>query len=130
AVENITYHFVNRKADNERMDHWLDILNQQVDTWKQRWTGRDGRPEARLCFLEDDEEIAIYDSRQGREKEIVISPTRRKVLDYLTKPTTVGVLDKVFGKEPGFNAQDEVDALMEQDLLFEEKGRYFSLVVS
>jgi magnesium-protoporphyrin IX monomethyl ester (oxidative) cyclase len=127
AVANLAYHFVDEHADTENMDRWLDTLNKQVAAWRERWMGKDGRPQARLCFLED--EPTVYDSRSGEEREYSLTEQTKRVLDLLVQPTTALQVTNAFADVSGFDAQREIAFLQERDLLFEENGRYLSLVV-
>ena len=40
---NVAYHFVDRNADTDRIDHWLDTLNGLVADWHRRFLGEHSR---------------------------------------------------------------------------------------
>ncbi len=126
-IRDIANHFVDRRADTDAMDRWLDVLNERVAYWRRRWLGEDGRPQARLCFMEDGAGRLIYDSRSGEQREHEIGPVAKTVLDFLERPARVEHVAKTLGLE----RDDVEEAIGELDgfgLLFEETGRYMSLV--
>ena len=43
--------------------------NERLEYWRRRWLGADGKPQARLCFLEDPSAWIVYDSHAGEERE-------------------------------------------------------------
>ena len=129
SIRNIAQHFVDRKADAEVMDAWLGALNKTVDCWRDRWLGRDGKPQARLCLLAAGSGMAVYDSRSGEELEHDLSPLAARVLRHLERPTTIEELNHAFQDVSGFDGRREITYLEDRGLLFEEGRRYMSLVV-
>jgi ribosomal peptide maturation radical SAM protein 1 len=127
AVFNVAYHFVDRNADTERINFWLDQLNTTVARWRDRWTGTDQQAQARLCFLED--EPVVYDSRGGEEKEHAIGELGCRVLKFLNKPGERVHVEKEFQHEPGFDAEAMIADLLDKGLLFNEAGRMLNLVM-
>ena len=129
AIRNIAQHFVDRGADVQAQDAWLDTLRGAVDRWRERWLGRDGKPQARLCFLADDSKETVYDSRSGEELEHDLTTPAARLLRHLQRPATVEALERTFQDVSQLNAAREIAYLNERGLLFEEGSRYMSLVV-
>ena len=128
SLERIARHFVDRNADTETMDAWLGTLQRAVDRWRARWLGRDGKPQARLCFLEGDSGAVVYDSRSGEEREHVLTPLAARVLHALRKPAGAAELRQAFAGVAASDAHREIGRLLEGGLLFAENERYLSLV--
>ena len=105
-------------------------MNERVAYWRRRWLGADGKPQARLCFLEDPSACIVYDSRSGEEREREISPTAKRILDHLVRPARVADVKRALADLPDGEAERELAFLRQQGWLFEEDGRCLSLVVS
>ena len=127
-IRNMANSFVDRNADTRAMDRWLGLLNDKIAYWRKRWLGEDGRPQARLCFLEDASGRTIYDSRSGEETEHEISPIAKQVLDFLERPARVEHVVQALADVPRADVQREVETLDGMGLLFEEGDRYLGLV--
>jgi len=106
------------------MDAWLNRLNAAIGKWTARWLAQDGEPQARLCFSTDDTSWAVYDSRSGQEIETDLSDTEKCMLDALDEPCAVAMLRKTFG----IGAEDMLHRFQERGWLFEDRGRFISLV--
>ena len=87
-------------------------------------------PQARLCLLAGDGDESVYDSRTGDEREYPLSPLAARVLRHLERPATVEGLDRAFEGVSGFDGATQMAYLKERHLLFEENGRFMSLVVA
>jgi len=124
SVTNLAYHFVDCNADTAHINSWLDRLNAAVTRWTERWLGTDDHPQARLCFASDDVGWAVYDSRSGQETETEISETEKRILDALDRPGALPHLQTEFGAD----AEAAVNVFRERGWLFEEDGRFLSLV--
>ena len=130
ALSNVAHLFVDRHADSGRTDAWVATLNERVAYWRRRWLGEDGKPQARLCFLDDPSVWIVYDSRSGKEREQEISPTAKRILDRLIRPARVEDVKADLADLPAGEADRELAFLRQQGWLFEEDGRYLSLVVT
>jgi ribosomal peptide maturation radical SAM protein 1 len=124
SVENLAYHFTDGNADTEHINAWLDRLNAAVEQWTQRWLGSDEQPPAQLCFASDDTSWAVYDTRTGDPLETEITETEKRILDALNRPHTLERLQDEFGDD----IENTVAVFRSHGWLFEENGRYLSLV--
>jgi len=129
-IKVITNHFVDRNANVNKIDQWLEKLNGCVHDWRTRWLGGDSKPQARLCFIEEAGSYHVYDSRSGTEIEHPVSETARLILKELEKPTRPKELALALLNIPDEEMEQEMNLLMEQGLLFEENGRYLSLITT
>ena len=127
SIANIAEHFVDCRADIERVDYWLDTLNNSVRRWKERWMSADGKPQARLCLLEGDGGWSIYDSRSGNVKEYDIGPRTAQVLRILNQPTSIQELRTKLGDIAANDLSKEMSFIRKRGLAFEENGRYLAL---
>ena len=127
-IRRLAYRFIDRNADAESMDRWLDRLNEAAAKWRARWINEDGKAQSRLCFLQNVPEPTIHDSRSGNVSEYVVSSLTKNILDRLEKPASRADLLKEFGGKTGCNIDREIKFMMERGLLFEEDGRYMSLI--
>jgi len=129
SITHLAYKFCDANADTEKMRHWLGTLNDRIESWRTRWLNTDNRLQARLCLLEENGQSVVYDSRSGEAIEHTLSANTEKVLRILEEP--LGPED-VAGKlrdVPDLDAAGELAYLNERNLLFEEGGRYLSLVI-
>jgi magnesium-protoporphyrin IX monomethyl ester (oxidative) cyclase len=126
SIGRIANRFRDRNADPARMQEWLGRLGESVGYWQARWYSRDGREQARLCLVEDEDGAVVFDSRDGEEKELRLEGDELRVLDMLEMPVRPEVLA---GKLPGIDTGAVLGRMLECDLLFEEGGRWMSLVV-
>ena len=128
-IRRMAYHFVDNNADAERLNLWLDRLNGAVSAWRTRWFNGDGKIQSRLCFLDHGAEPTIYDSRSGVAVEHRLSSATKRVLDVLEKPATrAGLAARFAFRLPALDVDHELAVLNERGLLFEEEGRFLSLV--
>ena len=119
SLANLAYYFSDRKAgsaDYFRMKAvWFGRLQQAVEDWKRRWEAG-LRPELRL----KKRGAVVCDTRSGELVEHRLSEEGVRLLHRLRKPVRVGV-----GEDEG----GVLAGLAERGLVFEEGGRYLSLVV-
>ncbi len=130
VIATIANHFVDRQADTTRTDSWLAPLNEAVHAWRTRWLGQDHRPQARLCWLEGEPPRTVYDSRGGEEREYELSTAAVRILQRLERPAGQADLARDLADLPGEALERELAGLLAQELVFEEQGRYLSLVTT
>jgi magnesium-protoporphyrin IX monomethyl ester (oxidative) cyclase len=128
-IRSIAYHFVDARRDPARLDPWLRDLCAAIALWRLRWQGADGRPQARLCRLRDNDGDVVYDSRSGEEIEHVLTAPAGRALDALETPRGMDGLCAAAALGAA-EAKPAVDWLLARGLLFEEDGRMLSLVTS
>lgn len=127
-IRRMAYAFVDNKADSERIDYWLEKLNSAIAFWHSRWLNTDSKVQARLCFIENVSHPTVYDSRSGKVVEHRVSTTTRALLEYLESPATMDMIRQQFKDAPEFDADGEINLLSKRGLIFEENGRYLSLI--
>lgn len=128
SLRNLAYYFqdLNYSADYiDAMITWIGKLKQVVGDWVARWSEHDDRRHPHLCVVEGD---VIYDSRSGEPEEYEISKSERRVLDELDKAKSIAALDKRL-EAFGIDAAREIASLQEKRLVFQEEGRFLSLVL-
>lgn len=126
---NIAYHFVDRNSDANHINSWLDRINDRVSFWRTRWSNSDGKLESRLCLIPRDRNWTVYDSRSGTAVEHEISGLSRDLLEFLDqRPAFKSDIAARFAGIPGFDPEKEIGLLKDIGLLFEENGRFLSLV--
>jgi len=126
AIPRLAHRFTDANCDAESIVYWLDALNESVRLWNARWYSHDGREQARLRLVED--ERLVYDSRSGEAGEHPLSETALKLLRVLEEPHTAENLATALPGVPEADIAEAFAHLKERDLLFEETGRYMSLV--
>jgi magnesium-protoporphyrin IX monomethyl ester (oxidative) cyclase len=129
AVSRVATKFRDAAADNQRMESWLGRLNEAVARWRARWLNQDNQLESRLCLLRDGNADMVYDSRNGTANQYPISEMTRKILEFLEQPRKPGDFAAGFPEWPDLDAEKEISFLRERGLLFEEDGKFLSLVI-
>lgn len=128
ALANMAHLFVDRRDRSGGTDAWVAKLNGLVAHWRERWLGADGKPQARLCFLDDPSASIVYDSRSGEEREQEISPAARRILDHLIRPARLQDVTRALPDLPPSDVERELGYMRQQGWLFEEDGRYLTLL--
>ena len=129
SLNNLAYHFVDRNpAFYVPIARWQKKIQERIDTWHARWTGSDGLAAAALHFTRAG---ALHDSRSGRVIEHALGGDALAVLRALQAPRSIAALaDSELAGRPGFDAEREIARLAALDLVFEEDGRFLSLVLA
>lgn len=127
AVRNIAYHFIDARADHDRLNNWLDRLNESVGRWRARRVGADGLVPARLELKSAGNKWVLLDSRDGREREFSVDAGTARLLAFLDQPRRLCDLHRRFGEK---TAEKQLSVLREMNALFEENGRALSLAIS
>ncbi len=127
-IRRLAYRFVDNNSNDIRMNEWIDRLNTAVSRWHARWINSDGKVQSRLCLLPNVPTPTIYDSRSGDVIEYTISETAKLILDQLERPADRDTLVKNFSNIQASGVDMEIEFLRGKGLLFEENGRYLSLI--
>ena len=130
SLANLAYYFEDRKLDARYMTtmiKWLDQIRAKVGQWTMRFYGADKLLPAKLHFKPDSS--VVYDSRSGRAVEYDIGETGKQILDFInTKPARQGAIAAQIGVGREAEVTQAIASLQDKSLLFEEEGRYLSLV--
>ena len=127
VLRGLSIRFFDRNADTEKISFWLERLGELVREWRERWAGDpDRRP--RLILWRDVHSAVIYDSRFGDGESYRISAEAERLLATLGSPMTLGDAVRRSGVEE-CAARLALKFLKDRNLLFEESGRYITLVV-
>lgn len=130
VLHTLAYYFADHSITVEHdvtINGWLNELRGAVATWQSRWGGETRAPQ---LFFKGEHRKVVYDSREGEAVEHRIGAVGAKVLEALAKPKSASTLASELGHLPRFDAEKELARLQECGLLFEEKGRFVSLVLT
>ena len=142
SLARLAYYFTNQnqQADYILMCHkWFGKISAQVEQWKSAWWPRgemqapwgqyyqQNRPQ--LLFKQQGHATLIYDSRSSNNLKYQISDTTKQILQYLDQPHKKADLLKQFAHLSSSDIEQEMAFLQERELLFEEDGRFLSLVL-
>ena len=132
AINNLAYYFMDHNFEAvyfNDMLKWLAPMQKAVEKWKSLW--RDGDPEhrARLELREEGGELVVFDSRSGTPLRYRLEANSRKLLARLNSPGALDRLSSDFAPTPGFDLEAEIAGLKRRGLVFEENGRFLSLVL-
>jgi ribosomal peptide maturation radical SAM protein 1 len=135
GLSRIAYYFEDRNYEAGYLVNlagWQDRLTAAVERWSERWHGADGRPGAELRLSrQEDGSWRIYDSRGGEVVEHRVSDAALELLDAVgAKGLALRNLVDQAGAGAGGEAAvaAELADLANRGLLFEEDGRFISLV--
>jgi ribosomal peptide maturation radical SAM protein 1 len=129
-LKDFAYYFTDRNIAADyfvTMAKWISKVRAKVVEWQTRWSDPKFRVAPRLYFKEDSS--VIYDSRSGSVVENFVGPAGKSILEYLTKPTRMEELVKVFTAEAGFDVTKEITSLQSKRLVLQEGDRLMSLVL-
>jgi hypothetical protein len=109
------------------MAQWIDRVRRRADEWRGRWKATSGTLHPHLYFDRSGDEVRVYDSRGASAVEYSVGELGDAILQALREPLSMEILaDRIAsGRE---RVGEEVDKLVSRGLLFEESGRYLSLV--
>ena len=130
SLAKMAYFFVDLRFDAPYVINaakWYCRLNEAVRSWQDGWrVGRDARPWLSVAVKPG--QYTVFDSRFGSPVNYALSADAAKLLDRLAVPATRGRLLSEFDSERGFDIDRELSVLQEHKLLFEENGRFLSLL--
>ena len=130
ALADLAYYFYDTTPDpayKRTGEDYLPALSELVGQWQERWRG-DSKPQLRLVpnTLGLDGAV-IVDSRAGQAVFRSVSAVGLAVLDALRRPLTPDGVAERAGIDPE-QAREEITRLRADGLLFEERGKYLSLL--
>ncbi len=111
----------------ERLRQWTARLTELLGVWHVR--GRDRQLLPQLTVRRRDVEPYLYDSRSGRAVEHPLTPLALNLLEKLEKPQTLEELVAACPAADDSEVRGAVTWLDDRGALFEEDGRYMSLVI-
>jgi len=129
ALERIAYYFVDDVLDAPYIADlaaWIEVLNEQVETWRALWDNGTPEPSAQLYRSGLAE---VTDSRSGVVERIALDEAEGRALELLEEPLSAERLAHALAV-PAEAAAALLARLREQRLLFEERGRFMSLVLA
>jgi ribosomal peptide maturation radical SAM protein 1 len=130
SLVNLAYYFEDRNLRANYMTtmiKWIDQIRVKINHWNTRWHAMDQLLPAKLYFKENS--TIVYDSRSGKAIEHDVQKVGRLVLDAIaSKPARPGAIAAAL---EGMDANPErvISSLQGKGLVFEEDGRYMSLVL-
>ena len=129
TLRRIAHRFTDRNTDVEQMRYWLGALGEKIREWSTRWLNQDGQVESRLALtVQVDGPSVVHDSRPGTVTEFPLTALQERLLRLLEEPRQHGdISDLLHISQP--DAQREIEFLQRRHLLFEEEGKYLSLVI-
>ena len=131
SLANLAYYFEDRNLGARYMSvmiKWIDQIRVKVNHWITRWHAVDQLLPAKLYFKENSN--VVYDSRSGRVVEHDVQAAGRLVLDAISsKPGRIGTIVEALENTTEVEAEGIVSSLQSRGLVFEEEGRYLSLVL-
>ncbi len=129
ALADLAHRFMDANCDVPDLISWMNALCEGIRFWNTRWYNRDGGEQAQLRLIERDDEPVVYDSRTGQVVEHHLSRTAEALLHCLEEPRRVEELTVELPDRSDAEVAEAFAFLRAQDLLFEEGGRFMSLVI-
>jgi ribosomal peptide maturation radical SAM protein 1 len=129
-LKNLAYYFADKNFAADyfvTMAKWIGKVRPKVAEWQARWDASKFNLPPRLFFKEGTQKV--YDSRSGAALEYSLEHASWTILRYLDKPTRMEDILKAFPAEAGFNVHEEIAMLEAKGLIFQESGRFFSLML-
>lgn len=131
TLHDFVYYFSDGNLGAEyftNMVQWIGKLQAAVSQWRELWEHpKQGGP-PRLEFQGDSD--IIFDSRSGAAVEYAVGAPAKSILNYLTKPTRMEEILKVFSPQYGADLHGHIEFLRKRGLVFEEGDRLLSLILS
>ncbi len=131
-LEDLAWYFMDHNYGAQYfgdMVRWIGKIRQQVELWRARWEA-DQRVPPELSVMDKGASCVVHDSRSGNVAEYELDNVAAQVLKQLATPRTLAGLASSLSHIGGFDLQREVGLLQERGLLFQEDGRFLSLVVN
>jgi ribosomal peptide maturation radical SAM protein 1 len=131
ALANLAYYFMDRNLSAKYfllMVKWVGKIREKYNLWQTRWNRTDKLLTPRL-FFKDGDSTVVYDSRSGQVIEHALGEAGIQVLKYLEKPRRALDLAAALNFIPHLEPEKELALLERRGLIFQENGRYLSLVL-
>ncbi|MDI1433383.1 RiPP maturation radical SAM C-methyltransferase [Polyangium sorediatum] len=132
-IVDMAYFFRDENYESEYFVYlakWFSEMRSLIAVWQQRWPITDPKARAELYVRKEGEDLVIRDSRSGHTAEYPITRTTWAVLRELEKPMSADrVADLLRKTMPELDIGQEIAFMTSKGLLFEEDGRYLSLVL-
>ena len=122
-LARFAYYFEDRAADPAReaqLAVWIARIQREIDAWRARWAGKERPVLARRGDL-------LVDTRGEDRVEHRLDIGEGVALSALERPRSPAELGAALGLS-ALQAEERVALLLDRGLLFEEGGRYQSLV--
>jgi ribosomal peptide maturation radical SAM protein 1 len=132
VLKNLAYNFTNQNFSAPylaTMVKWIGRVQEKCNLWWARWHGKDQVLPPRLFFKRKEDLSVVYDSRSGEVVEYQIDHTATEVLKHLNKPRKLAQLAEDLSDVQNFDPAKEIASLQDRGLVFEENGRFISLVL-
>ncbi len=125
ALARVALKFRDVKAPVEQQSDWLQRLTAAADRWRALWLNQ-----ARLCLAQDGGATFVYDSRSGTPIQHRLDATMQAVLELLESPQGASDIAARLPQLPATDVERALAFFREHGLVFEEGGRYLSLVIT
>jgi ribosomal peptide maturation radical SAM protein 1 len=132
ALANLAYFFMdhNYAADYfVAMVKWISKIKEKVDIWRSKWHDQDQSLLPRLFFKKVGESMVIHDSRYGKVVEHEISSAVGAVMERLVRPRSMANLALSVSDMSKPELEKALEFLLDRGLVFEEGGRFMSVVL-
>jgi ribosomal peptide maturation radical SAM protein 1 len=133
AISNLAYYFSDHNFSAKyflTMAKWLGKIRKKFDDWNALWSVKGHRVQPQLYFKENGESNVVYDSRSGEIVEHHLDEVTALALRYLhPKPKELTELKRRLSHLPESDAEKLLASLQARHLVFEEQGRFLSLVL-
>ena len=132
-LANLAYYFVDRNLRAEYVkatSRWIGGIREAVNIWSKQWTDSNVGSHPQLCFTDNSGPGVILDSRSGSPIEHRVSGKARQLLEFLNKPRRMHEIVAELGATSEDETAEEMNALKERGLVFQEGDRCLSLVMS
>ncbi|MEM7586303.1 MAG: RiPP maturation radical SAM C-methyltransferase [Acidobacteriota bacterium] len=132
TLMNMAYYFEDRNYNATYLSNlvaWQNKLAGAAQQWIQRWHGRDGKPKATLEVRRRGDGAVVIDNRTGERREVELDALELAVLETVDSK---GLKTKSIATRASVDVvmvERAVDRMARARLLFEEDGRYLSLVL-
>jgi len=131
-LEDLAYFFADQNFTNtyiENVGKWLKRLSTLVDSWNTKWNRRDQGSQPRLAIEWCGETRCVHDTRSGNDVYHELEPEGMTLLEEFNKPLNLERASETILRLSETAVERLTKELLDRGLLFEEQGRYMSLVV-
>jgi hypothetical protein len=133
SLENLAYYFMDHNLTAEyftTMAKWIGRIKEQHKPWWARWQGENQSVPPALFFKKKGSATVVYDSRSDKVIEHEISDHGLQLLEQIDlMPSRLGGIAAKLSSLSGFDAEKEMALLENLGLVFQEHGRFLSLVL-